>query len=180
VGAPIVLLMWGYQRADEGGVALSDTAETFEENRELSEFQGYQVHEAAGAEARERPLWVEVPARRPRLADPVRTAAVRAGLTAAVTVLLAVIAFLLTMAKALLAFPAVIAAVAGIVAATWAVLDVWVTRQVWNQRYGVVSAPSSTARQLRRERRAARRQERAAEREFRRIRRRGGQPAGMA
>ncbi len=159
----IVFTMWGYQRADEGGVALPDTAEKFEETE---------------SEARERPLWVEVPARRPRLPDPIRTAAVRAGLMTAVTVLMAVVAFLLTMAKALLAFPAVIAAVAGIVAATWAVLDVWVTRQVWNQRHGVVSEPSSTARRLRREWRAARRQERAVEREFRRIRRRGGQPAG--
>jgi hypothetical protein len=165
VDVPIVLTMWGYQRADEGGVALADTAEMFEEIE---------------PEARARPLWVEVPSRKPRLADPVRTAAVRAGLVVAVTVLLAVVAFLLTMSKALLAFPAVIAAVAGIVAATWAVLDVWVTRQVWNQRNGVVSEPSSTARRLRRERRAARRQERAAEREFRRIRRRGGQPAGLA
>jgi hypothetical protein len=141
---------------------LPDTAETFRE---------------IGPEEQERPLWVEVPARRRRLPDPVRTAAVRAGLIVAVTVLLAVVAFLLSMAKAWLAFPAVIAAVAGIVAATWAVLDVWVTRQVWNQRYGVVSEPSSTARRLRRERRAARRQERAAEREFRRIRRHGGQAA---
>ncbi|MGW0604519.1 hypothetical protein [Streptomyces sp. NPDC002644] len=141
---------------------MPDTAETFEES---------------GPEEQERPLWVEVPARRRRLPDPVRTAAVRAGLIVAVTILLAVVAFLLSMAKAWLAFPAVIAAVAGIVAATWAVLDVWVTRQVWNQRYGVVSEPSSTARQLRRERRAARRQERVAEREFRRIRRHGGQAA---
>lgn len=160
---PIVSTMWGYQRADEGGVALPDTAEMFEENEP--------------EEAPERPLWVEAPARRSRLPDPVRTAAVRAGLVVAVTIMLAVVAFLLTMAKAWLAFPAVIAAVAGIVAATWAVLDVWVTRQVWNQRHGVVSEPSSTARQLRRERRQARRQERATEREFRRIRRRGGQPA---
>ncbi len=160
---PIVSTMWGYQRADEGGVVLPDTAEMFEET------------EPEGAP--ERPLWTEVPARHTRLPDPVRTAAVRAGLVVAVTVLLAVVAFLLTMAKALFAFPAVIAAVAGIVAATWAVLDVWVTRQVWNQRHGVVSEPSSTARRLRRERRQARRQERAAEREFRRIRRRGGQPA---
>jgi hypothetical protein len=67
--------------------------------------------------------------------------------------------------------------VAGVVAATWAVLDVWVTRQVWNQRHGVVSEPGSAARRLRRERRQARRQERLAEREFRRMRRRGGQPA---
>ncbi|MET8576383.1 hypothetical protein [Streptomyces sp. NPDC005012] len=141
---------------------MPDTAETFRE---------------IGPEEQERPLWVEVPARRRRLPDPVRTAAVRAGLIVAVTVLLAVVAFLLSMAKAWSAFPAVITAVAGIVAATWAVLDVWVTRQVWNQRYGVVSEPSSTARQLRRERRAARRQERAAEREFRRIRRHGGQAA---
>jgi hypothetical protein len=51
---------------------------------------------------------------------------------------------------------------------------VWVTRQVWNQRHGVVSTPSSTARALRRERRRARRQAREAERAQDRIRRRGG------
>lgn len=43
-------------------------------------------------------------------------------------------------------------------------LDVWVTRQVWNQRNGVVSMPSSTARNLRKERRRARRAARTAER----------------
>jgi hypothetical protein len=68
----------------------------------------------------------------------------------------------------------VISSVASTVVATWAVVDVWVTRQVWNQRYGVVSEPSSTARALRRERRARRRAERAALREQERIRRRGG------
>jgi hypothetical protein len=68
----------------------------------------------------------------------------------------------------------VLGGVAGTVVATWAALDVWVTRQVWNQRHGVVSAPSSTARALRRERRRARREERAAERGRQRIHRRGG------
>ncbi|MGG8430081.1 hypothetical protein ACQ87U_37485, partial [Streptomyces lividans] len=63
---------------------------------------------------------------------------------------------------------------AGTVVATWGVLDVWVTRQVWNQRHGVVSVPSSTARAMRRERRRARRQARAAERGRGRIGRRGG------
>jgi hypothetical protein len=50
------------------------------------------------------------------------------------------------------------------VVATWSVLDVWITRQVWNQRNGVVSSPSSTARALRRERRQARRRDRRAAR----------------
>jgi hypothetical protein len=31
--------------------------------------------------------------------------------------------------------------------ATWAVLDVWVSRQVWRQRHGVLSQPSSVARE---------------------------------
>ena len=70
------------------------------------------------------------------------------------------------------AFPMMLSTVGSTVVATWAVLDVWVTRQVWNQRHGVVSVPSSSARQLRRERRAARRAARAAEREAARIRRR--------
>ncbi|MFF9818617.1 hypothetical protein [Streptomyces sp. NPDC014006] len=118
-----------------------------------------------------RPLWVEEPARRRRLPDPVRTAAVRAVLIIAVTLIQAVAAFLCTMAGSWLAFPMVLSSIASTVVATWSVLDVWVTRQVWNQRNGVVSMPSSTARALRRERRRARR---AAEPGQGRIRRRGG------
>lgn len=121
-----------------------------------------------------RPLWIEEPARRRRLPDPVRTAAVRAVLIIAVTLIQAVIAFLSTVAESWLAFPMVLSSVASTVVATWAALDVWVTRQVWNQRNGVVSEPSSTARTLRRERRRARRQARAAERTQERIRRQGG------
>ncbi|NEC32641.1 hypothetical protein, partial [Streptomyces rubrogriseus] len=111
-----------------------------------------------------RPLWREEPARRRRMPDPVRTAAVRAVLVVAVTLILAMVAFLSTLAESWLAFPMVLGSVAGTVVATWGVLDVWVTRQVWNQRHGVVSVPSSTARAMRRERRRARRQARAAER----------------
>lgn len=121
-----------------------------------------------------RPLWVEEPARRRRLPDPVRTAAVRAVLIIALTLMQAVIAFLCTLAGSWLAFPMVLSSVASTVVATWGVLDVWVTRQVWNQRHGVVSAPNSTARALRRERRMARRQTRAAERAQERIRRQSG------
>ncbi len=68
----------------------------------------------------------------------------------------------------------VLSSLVSTVVATWGVLDVWVTHQVWNQRNGVVSAPSSTARALRRERRRIRRQTRVAERAQERIRRRGG------
>ncbi|NEY33659.1 hypothetical protein GTU99_15875 [Streptomyces sp. PRKS01-65] len=121
-----------------------------------------------------RSLWVEEPARRRRLPDPVRTAAVRAVLVVAVTLIQAMVAFLSALAGSWLAFPMVISGVASTVVATWAVLDVWVTRQVWNQRHGVVSTPSSTARALRRERRRARRRARAEERAQERIRRRGG------
>ncbi|MFH8661712.1 hypothetical protein [Streptomyces afghaniensis] len=121
-----------------------------------------------------RPLWVEEPARRRRLPDPVRTAAVRSVLLIALTLLQAMVAFLCTMAGSWLAFPMVISSVVSTIVATWGALDVWVTRQVWNQRNGVVSMPSSTARALRRERRRARRQARAAERTRERIRRRGG------
>lgn len=120
-----------------------------------------------------RPLWVEEPARRRRLPDPVRTAAVRAVLIVAVTLVQATVAFLCTMAGSWLAFPMLLSGVASTVAATWAVLDVWVTRQVWIQRHGVISIPASTARALRRERRRARRQARSAERAQGRIRRRG-------
>ncbi|MFJ8544857.1 hypothetical protein ACIRFH_23055 [Streptomyces sp. NPDC093586] len=121
-----------------------------------------------------RELWREEPARRHRLPDPVRTAAVRAVLVVAVTLILAMVAFLCTMAGSWLAFPMVIGSVTGTVVATWGVLDVWVTRQVWNQRHGVVSVPSSTARAVRRERRRARRKARTAERARGRIRGRGG------
>jgi hypothetical protein len=121
-----------------------------------------------------RPLWVEEPARRRQLPDPVRNSAVRAGLVIAVTLIQAMVAFLCTLAGSWLAFPMVLSSVASTVVATWAALDVWVTRQVWNQRHGVVSAPSSTARALRRERRKARRHARVTARTQERIRRQGG------
>lgn len=83
---------------------------------------------------------------KPRLPDPVRTAAVRALLIVALTLVLLMIAVLCSLAGVWLAFPAVLATVTCTVAATWSVLDVWITRQVWNQRYGVVSEPSSAER----------------------------------
>ncbi|MGQ4331938.1 hypothetical protein ACN6K4_006628 [Streptomyces hayashii] len=129
---------------------------------------------ARPARAAYRPLWVEEPARRRRMPDPVRTAAVRAVLVIAVTLIQAMVAFLCTMAGSWLAFPMVISSVVSTVLATWGALDVWVTRQVWNQRNGVVSTPSSTARSLRRERRRARRQARVAMRGQQRIRRQSG------
>ncbi|WP_330456620.1 hypothetical protein OIB37_06805 [Streptomyces sp. NBC_00820] len=140
---------------------------------------GVQVREGAGEfrgvprQSSYRPLWVEEPAWRYRLPDPVRTAAVRAVLIISVTLIQAMVAFLCAMAESWLAFPMMIGSVAGTVVATWAAVDVWVTRQVWSQRYGVVSEPSSTARSLRRERRAARRRARAALRDQKRIRRGG-------
>lgn len=121
-----------------------------------------------------RALWVEEPARQRRMPDPVRTASVRAVLIIALTLIQAMVAFLCTLAGSWLAFPMVISSVASTVVATWGALDVWVTRQVWNQRNGVVSTPSSTARALRRERRRARRQARQGERAQERIQRRGG------
>ncbi|MFJ9040824.1 hypothetical protein ACIRF8_30140 [Streptomyces sp. NPDC102406] len=107
--------------------------------------------------AERRELWVEEPAKRRRMPDPVRTAAVRAVLITAVTLIQAMVAVLCTLADSWLAFPMVLSSVASTVVATWGVLDVWVTRQVWNQRHGVVSVPASTARRLRKERRRARR-----------------------
>ncbi|MER6106032.1 hypothetical protein ABT115_28005 [Streptomyces sp. NPDC001832] len=104
--------------------------------------------------------------------DPVRRAAVRAVLIMSLTIIQAMVAFLCTLTGSWLAFPMVLSSVGSTVAATWSVLDVWVTRQVWNQRNGVVSAPSSSARQLRRERRRARRAARTAQRDDARIRRR--------
>jgi hypothetical protein len=144
---------------------------------EFPEARGLAAEEAEEYEEEERvhyrPLWVEEPARRRRLPDPVRTAAVRALLIVSVTLIQAMVAFLSTLAGSWLAFPMVLSSVASTVVATWAALDVWVTRQVWNQRNGVVSVPSSTARALRRERRRARRQARTDERAQERIRRQG-------
>ncbi|MFF1445421.1 hypothetical protein [Streptomyces sp. NPDC058295] len=128
----------------------------------------------AQARAVYRPLWVDEPARRRRMPDPVRTAAVRAVLIIAVTLIQAMVAFLCTLAGSWLAFPMVISSVVSTVLATWGALDVWVTRQVWNQRNGVVSTPSSTARSLRRERRRLRRQAQATERAQERMRTQGG------
>ncbi|MFI2212967.1 hypothetical protein [Streptomyces sp. NPDC020141] len=129
---------------------------------------------AAGlAPAARRQLWVEEPSVRRRMADPVRTSAVRAVLIVSLTLIQAMVAFLCTLAGSWLAFPMVLSSVASTVVATWGVLDVWVTRQVWNQRHGVVSEPSSSARRLRRDRRRERRAARAAARRGERIRRRG-------
>lgn len=137
--------------------------------------RGHDIPAAAGRPGtrsepspRQRALWIEEPARRRRMPDPVRESAVRAVLVIAVTMLLAMVAFFCTMAGTWSALPLVVIAIASTVAATWAVLDVWVTRQVWNQRNGVVSAPSSTARARRRERRVARAVEREEKRELKR------------
>ncbi|MEU6576519.1 hypothetical protein [Streptomyces sp. NPDC046805] len=143
-------------------------------DRGVPEGGGYPEPAEAQRQPRHRPLWIEEPARRRRLPDPVRTSAVRAVLLIAVTLIQAMVAFLCTMAGSWLAFPMVIGDVAGTVVATWGAVDVWVTRQVWNQRNGVVSAPSSTARSLRRERRSTRRRTRDAERDRERIGRPGG------
>ncbi|MFF3493924.1 hypothetical protein ACFYWS_21510 [Streptomyces sp. NPDC002795] len=102
-------------------------------------------------------LWIDEPARRRRMPDPVRTSAVRAVLIVALTLIQSMIAVLCTLTDSWLAFPMVLSSVGSTVVATWGVLDVWVTRQVWNQRHGVISVPASTARQLRKERRQARR-----------------------
>ncbi|MFI6280947.1 hypothetical protein [Streptomyces sp. NPDC050988] len=147
----------------EAEAAMKAGAEAAMEAEAEAEEQGYY-----------RQLWVEEPATRRRLPDPVRASAVRAVIIIAVTLIQAMVAFLCTLAGSWLAFPMVLSSVASTVVATWGALDVWVTRQVWNQRNGVVSVPSSTARALRRERRRARRQERASERAKERIRRQGG------
>ncbi|SCK57864.1 hypothetical protein [Streptomyces sp. WMMB 322] len=83
---------------------------------------------------------------KPRLPDSVRSAAVRALVIVAVTLVQLMVAVLCSLAQVWLAFPMVISTVVSTVVATWAVLDVWVTRQVWRQRHGVFSEPSSVAR----------------------------------
>jgi hypothetical protein len=133
-----------------------------------------------GAKIPRQQLWVEEPATRRRMPDPVRRSAVRAVLIMSLTIIQAMVAFLCTLAGSWLAFPMVLSSVGSTVVATWSVLDVWVTRQVWNQRNGVVSVPSSSARQLRRERRRARRAARAAQRDEARIRRRGAESLSRA
>ncbi|MFF9865905.1 hypothetical protein ACF1G0_10840 [Streptomyces sp. NPDC013953] len=145
------------------------------------ERDGYDAWERQHEPRPRRELWVEEPARRRRLPDPVRTAAVRAVLIASLTLIQATVAFLCTLAGSWLAFPMVLSSVASTVVATWAAADVWVTRQVWKQRHGVVSMPSSTARELRRERRRARQAARVEAREARqavRIPQRAGNGTG--
>ncbi|WP_411106608.1 hypothetical protein [Streptomyces sp. cmx-4-9] len=109
-----------------------------------------------------RGLWVEEPARRRRMPDPVRDAAVRAVLVVALTLIQATVTFFLALTASWLALPMTLGAVAGTIVATWAVLDVWITRQTWIQRYGVVSEPSSSARARHREARRAERAQRPA------------------
>ncbi|WP_189175848.1 hypothetical protein [Streptomyces lasiicapitis] len=147
------------------------------DGRERSKARGRREYADALDDSEEpdrQPLWVEEPATRRRLPDPVRTAAVRAVLIVSLTLIQAMTAFFCAMAESWLAFPMVLSSVASTVGATWAVCDVWVTRQVWNQRNGVVSVPSSTARRLRRERRRARREARVAARAKEGIRNPGG------
>ncbi|MCP3759849.1 hypothetical protein [Streptomyces sp. TBY4] len=115
-----------------------------------------------GASPRARNLWVDQPTGRRRMPDPVRVSAVRAVLIVAVTLTDATIAFFLTVTGSWLALPLSLGAIAGTVVATWGVLDVLITRQAWNQRHGVLSEPSSTARGRRRERRRARAEARSA------------------
>ncbi|NUS11990.1 MAG: hypothetical protein HOY69_11405, partial [Streptomyces sp.] len=103
-----------------------------------------------------RTVWVEETARRPRMADPVRAAAVRAVLISAIALVQALIDVLLAAGHSWLSAPVLLTTVLTSVVATWAVLDVWVTRQVWNQRGGVVSSPSSAARARHGERRRPR------------------------
>lgn len=81
-----------------------------------------------------------------RMPDPVRSAAVRAVIVVALTLVQLTVAVLCSLAEVWFAFPALLCTVASTVVATWALLDVWVTRQVWIQRHGVVSTPSSAAR----------------------------------
>ncbi|MFJ6720616.1 hypothetical protein [Streptomyces sp. NPDC091259] len=114
----------------------------------------YAEYGGAGTTATRRSLWVEEPARRYRMPDPVRASAVRAALIVALTLMQATVSFFLTLTGSWLALPMVLGAIAGTVVATWAVLDVVITRQTWNQRHGVLSQPSSTARARREERRA--------------------------
>ncbi|MFD7625615.1 hypothetical protein ACFV7Q_06130 [Streptomyces sp. NPDC059851] len=125
-------------------------------------------------------LWQEEPVGRRRLPDPVRESAVRAVLIVAVTLTGATITFFLTLTGSWLAFPMALASIAGTVVATWSVLDVLITRQMWNQRYGVLSEPSSTARSTRREARRARREARSAGRIPRKGRPRAVWPSASA
>ncbi len=121
----------------------------------MSRYEDGEGGGGAGEGGSRRGLWVEEPARRRRMPDPVRASAVRAVLIVSLTLIQATVGFFLTLTGSWLAFPMALGAIAATVVATWGVLDVWITRQMWNQRYGVVSEPSSTARSRREERRAA-------------------------
>ncbi|WP_234332137.1 hypothetical protein [Streptomyces sp. NRRL S-87] len=148
-----------------------DTADTTENGYGRYEAYGY-VSGAdfgygyrSGPEAPQvRQLWAEEPKARRRMPDPVRESAVRAVLLISVALILGSVTVLFSVTGSWLAFPVMMAAIAATVVATWGVADVWVTRQMWNQRYGVLSEPSSSARRSRRERRRARKAAKAAER----------------
>ncbi|WP_329193455.1 MULTISPECIES: hypothetical protein [unclassified Streptomyces] len=127
----------------------------------VADGSGYGDHGGAGATATRRSLWVEEPARRYRMPDPVRASAVRAVLIVALTLMQATVSFFLTLTGSWLALPMGLGAIAGTVVATWAVLDVLITRQMWNQRHGVLSRPSSTARDGGREERRTGREARS-------------------
>jgi hypothetical protein len=103
---------------------------------------------SGSADGRERPgagvLWVEAPRGTRRLPDPVRAAAVRAGLSAAVTLVAAMVAAMAALDGTWLVAPAMLLATACAVVGAWTLVDVLVTRQSWRQRAGVVSSPSST------------------------------------
>ncbi|SOD64070.1 hypothetical protein SAMN06297387_11450 [Streptomyces zhaozhouensis] len=101
---------------------------------------------------------------RPRLPDPVRTAAVRAVIIIALTLCQLVVMLLALLAGSWLVLPMAISTLLSAVVATWSVLDIWVTSQSWRQRNGVVSVPSSVARANARARRAERRAARKAAR----------------
>ncbi|MFD7558452.1 hypothetical protein ACFV9E_28390 [Streptomyces sp. NPDC059835] len=153
-GAGVVVGMGGVYEVDGlaawVGIAVGTTKDAGRRVGSERTVNGYEddgpAAGGAGVEGVRRGLWVEEPARRRRMPDPVRASAVRAVLIVAVTLILATTAFYLALAGAWAAFPMAIGAVAGTIVATWGVLDVWITRQAWNQRHGVLSAPSSTAR----------------------------------
>lgn len=94
-------------------------------------------------------LWVEAPGGRRRLPDPVRDAAVRAGLAVALTLFFVTVAVIGLMGGTWLAVPAFLVTVVSTVLSTWAVLDVWVTRQVYLQQHEPAARPGESARSAR-------------------------------
>jgi hypothetical protein len=86
--------------------------------------------------------------RRRRLPDEVRSAAVRAGLAFAFTLVCVMVTILSSLARSWMFLPAVVMTALGVFTSTWCLLEIWIARQIAAQRTwgsGTAIAPSNAA-----------------------------------